>query len=176
MAKHPIQLELAEGRVEAFIELPDGLHRIVDLASQVLGLSSVAAEMGERAVERQGAKVSCTKGCGACCRQLVPISPPEAAMMYEFVASMPQPARTIIENRFAKAVTHLEGTGLLQRLEDPENPLLYKAEEDYFLQQIPLSVSCKRVVWRLRTQALALQGVFGLYPPGKTVSILTRTR
>ena len=137
MATHPIKLKLAEGDIEAFIDTPDGPHRLVDLAFQVLGLSSVAAEMGERAAGRRGRKVSCTSGCGACCRQLVPLSPPEAVLVQELVDSMAEPARTTVKERFAGAVARLEQAGLLQRLEAPDNPLLFKAEEDYFLQQIP---------------------------------------
>jgi Fe-S-cluster containining protein len=137
MAKHPIRLQLAEGQIEAFIETPDGPYRLVDLAYQVLGLSSAVAEMGERAARRNGVFVSCTKGCGVCCRQLVPVAPPEAAFLYELVEAMDDPQKSTIKQRFAVAVDQLERTGLIKKLEDPANPLLYKAEEDYFRQAIP---------------------------------------
>ncbi len=137
MAQHPIRLNLAEGKIEAYIETSDGPHRLVDLAFQVLGLSSVAAEMSERAVGRKGVTVSCFKGCGACCRQLVPISPPEAVLLQELVESMDEPVKSAIKKRFSLAVDQLKRTGLIKKLEDPSNPLLYKAEEEYFSQQIP---------------------------------------
>ncbi len=137
MASHPIRIRVAEGTIEAAVETPDGSHRLVDLTYQVLGLSSVAAEMGERAAGRRGASISCRAGCGACCRQLVPVSPPEAVLIQEIVDSMDGTRRRALKERFAKAVDRLKETGLLARLEDPANPLLHKAEEDYFLQRIP---------------------------------------
>lgn len=137
MANHPIRIQLAEGTIEAVLETPDGPHRLVDLAYQVLGLSSVAAEMGERAAARKGAAVSCDKGCGACCRQLVPVSPPEAVMLRELVESLDEPRKSTIKHRFVQAVAQLERSGVLRKLEEAGNPLLYKAEEAYFLQKIP---------------------------------------
>jgi len=137
MAILPIRIQLAEGTIEASIETPDGVHRLVDLAYQVLGLSSVAAEMGERAAGRKGVTISCRAGCGACCRQLVPVSPPEAVLIHEIVESMDELRKHTIKERFARAIEQLEGAGLLNKLEDPDNPLLYKAEEAYFALKIP---------------------------------------
>ncbi len=137
MAKHPIRLNLPEGRIEAFIEISDGPQRLVDLTFQVLGLSSVVAEMGERTALRNGVTVSCTKGCGACCRQLVPLSPPEAVFICELVESMAEPKKGEIKKRFSIIIDHLRKAGLLDNLEDPADPLLYGAEKEYFLQQIP---------------------------------------
>lgn len=137
MADHPIRIQLAEGTIEAVLETPDGPHRLVDLAYQVLELSSVASEMGERAAGRNGTVVTCNKGCGACCRQLVPVSPPEAVMLQELVESLEEPRKNTIKHRFAQAVDQLEKSCVLEKLEDPGNPLLYKAEEAYFLQKIP---------------------------------------
>jgi hypothetical protein len=75
--KIPIRLDLPEGRIEAEIELPQGTMRLVDLASFVLGLSSTVADMGARITASLGRRVSCSKGCGECLRQLAPLSPPE---------------------------------------------------------------------------------------------------
>ena len=40
-------------------------------------------------VEQSGEKISCKKGCGACCRQLVPISETEAHWIAELVDRLP---------------------------------------------------------------------------------------
>ncbi len=44
-------------------------------------------------VERAGHRISCVKGCGAYCRQMVPISPPEARHLARLVAApgLPSP-------------------------------------------------------------------------------------
>ena len=119
---YPIVLDLPEGRIEAQVELPDRGERLVVLAYKVLGLSSVAADMGARAAGRLGMQVSCRKGCAACCRQLVPLSPPEAGMVFEFVKTMPEPRKSAIVDRFARAVQQLRKAGLLTELERLRDP------------------------------------------------------
>jgi len=83
-----------------------GLHQ---LANQVVG--SV-----ERKVDRiDGVEISCRKGCGACCRQLVPISPPEARLLHLIVESLPREARVAMKRRFKDAALKLQDSGLLDK-------------------------------------------------------------
>jgi len=141
--KCPIRLDLPEGRIEAEIELPQGPMRLVDLAAIVLGLSSTVADMGARITANLGRQVSCSKGCGVCCRQLVPLSPPEAIMLAKLVVSMPKDIRTCIQNRFDSAVKQLERSKLLEKLARLQDQSSLSDEDmqtltkEYFLQQIP---------------------------------------
>jgi len=54
MNRYPLQLRLPEGDMEAYIQALEGPMRLMDLAFQLLGLSITVAELGARAVERQG--------------------------------------------------------------------------------------------------------------------------
>jgi len=137
-----IALDFPEGRIEAEIGLPVGPERLVVLAFKMLAISSEVADMAAQAAEKLGLNVSCKKGCGYCCRQLVPLSPPEAAMIFEFVESMSEPQKSEVRNRFAAAIEHLKDKGLLERLEGLQNPLVGNEEydatiRDYFMEQIP---------------------------------------
>lgn len=67
-------------------------------------------------IAASGQEVSCRKGCGACCRQLVPISMTEARMVHALVAAMPEPRRSAIRSRFAAAREALRGAGLLDQV------------------------------------------------------------
>lgn len=51
------------------------------------------AENSEQAAAG-GRVVSCRKGCGACCRQLVPLAWSEAYQPGELVNALPEPRRT----------------------------------------------------------------------------------
>jgi Fe-S-cluster containining protein len=137
MATYPIRLKLAEGSIETVLEMPDGPMRLVDLTFRMLGLSTAVSEMGEVAANQLGVTVSCTKGCGACCRTIIPLSPPEAILIYELVESMPEPRKSNIKKRFLSTVDQLKKQGLLKKLEDPSDPLLCKSDEEYFRQKIP---------------------------------------
>jgi Fe-S-cluster containining protein len=65
---------------------------------------------------QQGHHVSCKKGCGACCRQMVPVSGVEARYLAAMVEKLPEPRRTEIRQRFAAARTRLEESGLLEKM------------------------------------------------------------
>ena len=66
-------------------------------------LANQAAQLASEAAERAGKRVSCKKGCGACCRQLVAISLVEAGALAKLVAAMPEPRQSEIRQRFARA-------------------------------------------------------------------------
>ena len=70
------------------------------------------------AVEAQSEKISCTKGCGACCRQLVPISTVEARAISGLVNAMEEPRRSAVIAHFEDACRQMEAAGLMDGLRD----------------------------------------------------------
>ena len=56
------------------------------------------------AAAEAGKAISCHKGCGACCRQLVPISRTEGERLVTLVDAMPEPRRAAVLARFADAL------------------------------------------------------------------------
>ncbi len=71
-------------------------------------------------VEEQGKRISCRKGCGACCRQLVAIPEAEARHIGHLVNEFPDPPRTRVRARFAEARHRLQEAGLLDKLLHPD--------------------------------------------------------
>ena len=104
-----------------------GETRAVDLrvpigAVPVRALLPVARELGARVralaeeqAAAEGRTVSCSAGCAACCRQLVPISPVEARAVAEAVDALPPREREATRARFAGAVRRMEQIRLLDR-------------------------------------------------------------
>ncbi len=145
--KAPINLDFPEGKLEAEIFLPKGQERLVVLAYKMLGISSEVADMAALAASKYGHKVSCQKGCGACCSQLVPLSPPEAAMIYEFVSTMAESQKSAVLKGFSSAIRRLERSNLLIKLESLQNPSL--SEKDYdaiALEYFKENVACPFLV------------------------------
>ncbi|HTR87169.1 MAG TPA: YkgJ family cysteine cluster protein [Reyranella sp.] len=64
------------------------------------------------AAAETGQAISCRKGCGACCRQLVPLSRTEGERLLALIEGMPAERRAVIEERFAKAAAKIEQAGL----------------------------------------------------------------
>ncbi len=98
-------MSVPSGRVPATAILPalQGLvNEVVDTAE--------AAEKAET-----GRTVSCRKGCGACCRQLVPISRTEGEGLLDLIEAMPAARRGEIERRLAAAEAALREAGIAER-------------------------------------------------------------
>ena len=97
-------------------------------------------EIGVNKVKSEGKEVSCTKGCGACCRQLVPISEAETFLISELVENLPEPRRGIIKERFAAACRHFYEIKWVGRVDNAENlsdEELQKLVDDYFKEGVP---------------------------------------
>jgi hypothetical protein len=75
-------------------------------------------DIGINASLSKGETVSCTKGCGACCKQPVPISEIEAYQLNELVENMPEPKRSEVKERFAFATKKLHEIDWFNRMED----------------------------------------------------------
>jgi hypothetical protein len=77
--------------------------RLADLVAPVHELADLAVRLLRRKTASRGTAVPCRRGCSACCRYFVPISPPEAMALADHVACLPPPRREAIELRFASA-------------------------------------------------------------------------
>jgi Fe-S-cluster containining protein len=100
------------------VTVPAGPTRLDDLVPLLQILSDNVVASAENEAAAHGACISCRKGCGACCRQLVPISPVEARHVARLVHDLPEPRRGQIVARFASARRKLESAGIWQRLND----------------------------------------------------------
>lgn len=71
------------------------------------------------ATERErdaGRRVSCRKGCSACCRLHVQITPAEAFHLRQLIDDLPEPRRRRVEARFDALRETLVGAGLWERV------------------------------------------------------------
>lgn len=124
-AGDPKKDQLEQGRIglrlggeELYIDLtaPAGKVTVEQLLPIVQGLASHLAGRAEADSAAAGKPVTCAKGCGACCRQLVPISQAEARALGRLVDAMPEPRRTEIHRRFDAAVAALDDAGMMPRI------------------------------------------------------------
>lgn len=93
--------------------------RAVDLGELLPTFRSLTGMIIDKAVADEAAEgraVSCRKGCGACCRQVVPIAEVEARRIHELVEALPEPRRSKIRARFADAIRRLQASGILDKL------------------------------------------------------------
>jgi Fe-S-cluster containining protein len=134
-----VELVSADWKLRTTIAVPAGPTRLIQLLPLANALADAVTGMAEQAVEKQGEKISCKKGCGACCRWMVPISETEARRFRELVESLPAARRSQVLARFAEALRRLDQAGLLDKLRTREqwtDPDYKKIEVQYFLQGI----------------------------------------
>lgn len=119
----PMQLPVSVPRAAVPLEavLPN-FHRLAD----------AVADIGTAAVLRTGASISCRKGCGACCRQPVPVSIAEARALAALVDAMPEPRQRAVRARFAAAKAQLDANGVLARMAASAEAELDTAGGEYF--------------------------------------------
>ena len=82
-------------------------------------LTDTVVDQAQKQVVAEGKTISCKAGCGACCRQLVPISQTEARQLAGLIEELPAPRRDQIQSRFNLARQKLAQFSLLAELQDP---------------------------------------------------------
>jgi Fe-S-cluster containining protein len=93
----------------------------------------------ERAIQGEaqaGHTLSCRAGCGACCRQMVPLSPPEAFYLMDVIDALEPARRGEVLQQFDDIVNVLDQRGMIDRLLDPQpsdEPALPVAREYFSL-------------------------------------------
>lgn len=105
-----LRLTVGDLRIAHPITVPTGPVAAADAVPALQGLVNAVVTAAEA-----GKAISCRKGCGACCRQLVPISRTEAERLMVTVASLPAERRTALEARFAAAGAALAAADLKER-------------------------------------------------------------
>jgi Fe-S-cluster containining protein len=116
------ELRIGEGKLKAKVEVPAGQTTVTQLLPIIQSLDNaiVSATIGE--VSKAGLTISCKAGCGACCRQMVPVSIFEAQAMADWIRNLPEEQRGELEVRFHRVLLALRDSGMLKRL----------VEEDWF--------------------------------------------
>lgn len=110
MRREPIRLMLT---------VPAGPVAVEDVLPILRGLSNLFTERAVARVEADGRAISCRAGCGACCRQLVPLAEDEGRALAHLVDAMPEPRQSRIRQRFEDAPQRLAEGGLLDRMNQP---------------------------------------------------------
>ncbi|MDP1966765.1 MAG: YkgJ family cysteine cluster protein [Reyranella sp.] len=108
LGEEPVTLELG---------VPPGPVAFEDVLPILHGLTDFVVGRGVAAAETEGRTVSCRAGCGACCRQLVPISQAEARALAALVAAMPAPRRDAVLRRFDEALQVLHAAGIVAEID-----------------------------------------------------------
>lgn len=115
-----IEMKILSKRISLQLTVSSGLTSARELLPIAHGLTQMASDIACSESEANGKPVSCRAGCGACCRQLVPITQPEAHQLRAVVAALPESRRIEVEQRFDDALLRLQQADMLDRLRSAE--------------------------------------------------------
>ena len=91
-----VHLQTPDWAISSGVEVPAEPAPIQAWLPFLQALADKSVDAAEAAAARDGKKISCQKGCGACCRQMVAISLVEARGLAQLVADMPQERQAVI--------------------------------------------------------------------------------
>jgi Fe-S-cluster containining protein len=132
---------IGDGKFTATAVVPAGQTNLTQILPVLQSLDDsfiggVTAQLSEA-----GFHVSCKAGCGACCRQMVPISIFEAEALGAWIRSLPESRQQELAGRFHQALLHFAAAGLIDRMVNhdwlAETDSARKLSLDYFYQHIP---------------------------------------
>jgi len=135
-----IELKVRTQTVSIRATVPTGPATPRELLPFARTLTEISVHVAEADSTKAGEPVSCKAGCGACCRQPVPVTETEAHVLADLVAAMPEPRQSAVRSRFAKAIERFESAGILSHLRertDWPDGQRSKLGRDYFEQGVP---------------------------------------
>jgi Fe-S-cluster containining protein len=110
-----LRLTVGDLRIVHPLTVPQAPVPAAEVVPALQGLVNAVVAAAEAGSLNDGRTISCRKGCGACCRQLVPISRTEGERLLALLASLPTERREQLHARFAAAAAVLDDAGLVDR-------------------------------------------------------------
>ncbi len=111
-------VSIGDGTFKATAIVPAGQTNLTQILPvlQSLDHSLIQGVTGQLA--DAGRIVSCKAGCGACCRQMVPLTIFEAEALANWIRTLPEARQQELAERFHQALLKVSAAGLIDRMVD----------------------------------------------------------
>lgn len=113
-----IAVNTPAGRLNTTLDVPTGFVPITSIVPVTRRLGEEMLKLEELRSREAGHSISCRMGCAACCRMLVPLSPPEAFALRDYVAQLPEDRQDALRRKIAHSQATLASHHLLDRLRE----------------------------------------------------------
>lgn len=144
MQVRTVELPTPDGVIRGKVAVTTGPLSLAGLVPTVYELTNALVGRAIGREQDAGRTLSCRAGCGACCRHMVPLSPPEAFYLMDVIESFEPVRRATVLERFDEIVGVLDARGMIDKLLEPppcDEPVLPVAREYFGLgQACPLLV------------------------------------
>ena len=134
-------LRVGADTLNAGVQLPTARTTLTQLLPVIQNLENAIVNNVASDSEAAGKPISCRAGCGACCRQLVPVSFFEAEALVRWLQTLPQDRLDLLRERFQRAMSDLRNAGILEGILDGSRLRDKQARKqlgiDYFHAGVP---------------------------------------
>jgi len=134
-------LGFEEGQFKASAVVPAGQTTLTAILPVLQSLDDSLIAGVASQLSQAGRTISCKAGCGACCRQMVPIAIFEAEALAAWIRSLPESRQQDLGARFDAALRQLAAASLIDRMvnEDwmAETESASKMAIEYLYQRVP---------------------------------------
>lgn len=132
-----VEFPTADGVVRGKVAVTTGPMRLTGLVQTAFDLTNALVSRAVQAEQAAGRALTCRAGCAACCRHMVPVSPPEAFFIADMLDGLPAERRELLQARFDHIVQDLDRRRMIGHLLEPEptdSAVLPVAREYFALQ------------------------------------------
>jgi Fe-S-cluster containining protein len=140
-----LSVKTPAGPVTTTVEISTGFVPVTEIVPLLRRLGQQAQALEQQRAASAGQKISCARGCAACCRMLVPVSAPEAFALRDMVAALPEDRRQAVRRALAGTTARLERAGLLSQLlqvAETDRPISDEAMEPINRAYYALKLPC----------------------------------
>jgi Fe-S-cluster containining protein len=135
------KVALGDGAFSASATVPEGPCNLTEILPVLQSLDDSLLSAVTEQLAEANLSISCKAGCGACCRQMVPLSIFEAEALAAWMATLDPETRQLLAQRFHQALLKFASAGLIDRLatEDwlTDDDSARQLTLDYFNQGVP---------------------------------------
>lgn len=135
-------LKIQGAKIEVRAPLPEGPVRPGVLLPILRGLSDSIGDLVVSSAKAMGKSPSCKEGCGACCRQPVPITPVEARAIAEWIDAQSKQRQTLLHERFRQAAARLEESGIAHGFRHSGSGVNGESMHELGLRYFELGIPC----------------------------------
>ncbi len=134
-------LQIGESTLNASLPVPAGKTTLTALLPILQDFDSSMIDHVVDEAAKAGHPISCRAGCGACCRQMVPLSIFEAESLGQWFNTLPTERQAELEARFRSGLMKLREAGILDKIMDQswgaDDKSFVQMAVDYFHASVP---------------------------------------
>jgi Fe-S-cluster containining protein len=98
------------------VQVPAGRTTLTQMLPVIQNFENAIIGRVTEEAENAGKPISCRAGCGACCRQLVPVNIFEAEALTNWIQSLPEQQQAALAQRFHSALSALRDAGVIDKI------------------------------------------------------------